>query len=161
MKIEVNEILLEKFEKFIDLSILALTKYLNEHKKVYKGNIIGVCGALYGDNIINVYLCKDKIEEGFYFEDEIFDYFNIRSSDELGRSRELDDILRNDNNQFNFLESIDIHDCKNRIYWEDNKLIDDYVEEVGEEGIPAICDIFLYDDYMNDIIIPKYKNMED
>ena len=79
----------------------------------------------------------------------------ILEIDDLKSSRELDKKLRENTNRFEFLESIDISECKNIIYWEYNKLLDDYDED--EEGIPEICDIFYYVDYMNDIIIPKYK----
>ena len=153
----------EKLIKLIDVAIQALEKYINTpsntqvNTQSLGGNIIGVCGALYGDNIINVFRCKDKsIKEGFYFEETLFDIFNIDcQKGELNKSRELDTKLRENTNRFEFLESIDISECKNIIYWEYNKLLDDYDED--EEGIPEICDIFYYVDYMNDIIIPKYK----
>lgn len=160
------KILSEKLIELIDVSIQALKKYINTPTNTQfniqsstDGNIIGVCGVLYGDNIIHVFRCKDNsIKEGFYFEDSLFSLFNIDyQGSELSMSRELYKKLRDDKNRFEFLESIDITDCKNIIYWEYNKLIDDYTDE---EGIPDICDIFYYEDYMNDIIIPKYKNYE-
>ena len=74
----------EKLIKLIDVAIQALEKYINTpsntqvNTQSLGGNIIGVCGALYGDNIINVFRCKDKsIKEGFYFEETLFDIFNI------------------------------------------------------------------------------------
>ena len=158
-----NMKLSEKLIKLIDVAIQALEKYINTpsntqvNTQSLGGNIIGVCGALYGDNIINVFRCKDKsIKEGFYFEETLFDIFNIDcQKGELNKARELDTKLRENTNRFEFLESIDISECKNIIYWQYNKLLDDYDED--EEGIPEICDIFYYVDYMNDIIIPKYK----
>ena len=75
------------------------------------GNIIGVCGALYGDNIIHVFRCKDNsIKEGFYFEETLFDIFNIDcQKGELNKSRELDKKLRENTNRFEFL-----HRCRHR-----------------------------------------------
>ena len=151
----------EKLIKLIDVAIQALEKYINTpsntqlNTQSLGGNIIGVCGVLYGDNIIHVFRCKDNsIKEGFYFEDSLFSLFNIDyQGSELSMSRELYKKLRDDKNRFEFLESIDIHECKNIIYWENNKLLDDY----DDDNIPEICDIFYYADYMNDVIIPKYK----
>ena len=95
--IDLTEMLSEKLIKLIDVSIQALEKYINTpsntqlNTQSLGGNIIGVCGVLYGDNIIHVFRCKDNsIKEGFYFEDSLFSLFNIDyQGSELSMSREL------------------------------------------------------------------------
>ena len=154
--------LFDKLIKLADTGIRALEVYISSktgESHAY-GNIIGIWGYTYGDSIINIYRCTDeKIKEGLYNEEYFYDLFDIDSWWSQDRqSKKYCEKLNEMKSVFEPIECVDVYKVTDRTYWKDNKLISEYSEDEDPYIRDYIRDIFDYDKYMKEVIIPKYSS---